>query len=112
MPSRLLTHEGNKLYNPIKEQQQLAQFSRNQELQADSIALEMLKQAGYDPFASPHFLQSMEAYSIFSSSLGHNKYLLRLSSKSSNHSTTDSPCEKKARKISVGHREKQIVILF
>ncbi|WP_208432062.1 M48 family metalloprotease, partial [Bartonella bovis] len=55
----------SKLYNSIEGKQQLAQFSRNQELEADSIALEMLKQAGYDPFASPRFLQSMEAYSVF-----------------------------------------------
>ncbi|WP_208439907.1 M48 family metalloprotease, partial [Bartonella grahamii] len=65
MSSHLLTHTSSKLYNSIEGKQQLAQFSRNQELEADSIALEMLKQAGYDPFASPRFLQSMEAYSVF-----------------------------------------------
>ncbi|UNF46867.1 M48 family metalloprotease [Bartonella krasnovii] len=51
--------------NPVHNKQQLAQFSRNQELEADSLALEMLQQAGYDPFASPRFLQTMEAYSAF-----------------------------------------------
>ncbi|WP_273789304.1 M48 family metalloprotease [Bartonella sp. ML70XJBT] len=54
-----------KNHNPIYNKQQLAQFSRNQELEADSLALEMLQQAGYDPFASPRFLQTMEAYSAF-----------------------------------------------
>ncbi|WP_026088157.1 M48 family metalloprotease [Bartonella rattaustraliani] len=65
MSSPSLSFNGRKLYPPLKNRKQLAQFSRNQELEADSIALEMLQQAGYDPFASPRFLQSMEAYSIF-----------------------------------------------
>ncbi|EJF82807.1 hypothetical protein MCU_01308 [Bartonella elizabethae Re6043vi] len=54
-----------KNHNPVHNKQQLAQFSRNQELEADSLALEMLQQAGFDPFASPRFLQTMEAYSAF-----------------------------------------------
>ncbi|WP_273718723.1 MULTISPECIES: M48 family metalloprotease [Bartonella] len=62
---RLLSSMGKKLPNSIHNKQQLAQFSRNQELEADSLALEMLQQAGYDPFASPRFLQTMEAYSAF-----------------------------------------------
>ncbi|WP_254475020.1 M48 family metalloprotease [Bartonella sp. B1098] len=61
---RFLSSMG-KNHNPIHNKQQLAQFSRNQELEADSLALEMLQQAGYDPFASPRFLQTMEAYSAF-----------------------------------------------
>ncbi|MBB5074201.1 putative Zn-dependent protease [Bartonella callosciuri] len=65
MSSNLLSHTGRKIQNPIEDKQQLAQFSRNQELEADSLALDMLQQAGYDPFASPRFLQSMEAYSVF-----------------------------------------------
>ncbi|MBX4335857.1 M48 family metalloprotease [Bartonella raoultii] len=65
LSSHLLSHANRKLYNPIKDKQQLAQFSRNQELEADSIALELLQQAGYDPFASPRFLKSMEAYNAF-----------------------------------------------
>ncbi|WP_375609425.1 MULTISPECIES: M48 family metalloprotease [unclassified Bartonella] len=60
---RLLSSMDQKLHTPIQNKQQLAQFSRNQELEADSLALEMLQQAGYDPFASPRFLQTMEAYS-------------------------------------------------
>ena len=49
----------------IRGKLRLAQFSRNQELQADAIGIKMLGQAGYDPFASPRFLQSMEAYASY-----------------------------------------------
>ncbi|UNE54041.1 M48 family metalloprotease [Bartonella machadoae] len=63
-PRSLSPSEGNS-YSPLDNQQQLAQFSRNQELEADSLALENLTQAGYNPFAFPRFLQSMEAYSTF-----------------------------------------------
>lgn len=45
----------------------LAAFSRNQELQADVIGVRMLGQAGYDPYAAARFLESMDAYSRFSS---------------------------------------------
>ncbi|MCZ2157958.1 M48 family metalloprotease [Bartonella sp. 220] len=65
---RLFSHVEKK--TPIENQQQIAQFSRNQELQADSLALDMLKQAGYDPFASPRFLQTMEAYRVFRNTAG------------------------------------------
>ena len=54
----------------IRGKLKLAQFSRNQELQADSIGIRMIGEAGYDPFASPRFLQSMEAYSSFRSISG------------------------------------------
>ncbi|WP_336276649.1 M48 family metalloprotease [Bartonella sp. CB178] len=63
----LSSHPGVRHQNTIEDKQQLAQFSRNQELQADSIAIEMLNSAGYDPFASPRFLRSLEAYSAFRS---------------------------------------------
>lgn len=49
----------------IRGKLRLAQFSRNQELQADTLGIKMLGRAGYDPFASPRFLQSMEAYTAF-----------------------------------------------
>ncbi|GAA5095793.1 M48 family metalloprotease [Bartonella acomydis] len=104
IPSHLLTHETNNLYNPIKEQKQLAQFSRNQELQADSIALEMLKQAGYDPFAFPRFLQSMEAYSLFRHLSGATSSSLDFLA---NHPTTPQRirlARKKAEKISIGYK--------
>lgn len=45
----------------------LAQFSRNQELEADAIGIRSAGRAGYDPFAAARFLQSMAAYSDFRS---------------------------------------------
>ena len=45
----------------------LAAFSRNQELQADTIGIRMLGQAGYDPYAAARFLDAMAAYARFSS---------------------------------------------
>jgi len=43
----------------------LAAFSRNQELQADVIGIRMLGEAGYDPYAAPRFLESMDANQRF-----------------------------------------------
>ncbi|MCY0092556.1 M48 family metalloprotease [Hoeflea ulvae] len=43
----------------------LAAFSRNQELQADVIGVRMLGEAGYDPYAAPRFLESMNANQQF-----------------------------------------------
>ena len=43
----------------------LAAFSRNQELQADVIGVRMLGEAGYDPYAAPRFLESMNANQHF-----------------------------------------------
>ncbi|MET3589224.1 putative Zn-dependent protease [Bartonella silvatica] len=63
--SNFLSQKEKKHPSPHKNEQQLAQFSRHQELEADSIALTLLQKAGYDPFALPHFLQSMEAYNAF-----------------------------------------------
>jgi predicted Zn-dependent protease len=48
----------------------LAQFSRNQELEADAIGIRAINQAGYDTFAAPRFLQSMASYSDFRSVSG------------------------------------------
>lgn len=45
----------------------LAAFSRNQELQADVIGVRMLGEAGYDPYSAARFLDSMAAYSRFTS---------------------------------------------
>jgi len=45
----------------------LAAFSRNQELQADVIGVRMLGEAGYDAYAAARFLDSMAAYSRYSS---------------------------------------------
>ncbi|MEZ5812306.1 MAG: M48 family metalloprotease [Rhizobiaceae bacterium] len=43
----------------------LAQFSRNQELEADVIGIKAMGEAGFDTYAAPRFLQSMAAYSDF-----------------------------------------------
>ncbi|WP_144751428.1 MULTISPECIES: M48 family metalloprotease [Bartonella] len=102
--SNLLSHEKGDLHNPINNKQQLAQFSRNQELEADSIALEMLQQAGYDPFASLRFLQSMEAYSVFRNLLNKKN---TASDFLAHHPTTPQRIRlatKKARNISIGYK--------
>ncbi len=48
----------------------MAQFSRNQELEADGIGIKTSGQAGYDPYAAGRFLQSMSAYTDFRSVSG------------------------------------------
>lgn len=45
----------------------MAQFSRNQELEADAIGIKAVAQAGYDPYAAARFLQAMSAYQSFRS---------------------------------------------
>jgi predicted Zn-dependent protease len=47
----------------IRGKLRLAQFSRNQELEADAIGIRASGQAGFDPFAAGRFLQSMATYS-------------------------------------------------
>jgi predicted Zn-dependent protease len=41
---------------------QLAQFSRNQELEADNVGIRAIGRAGFDPYAAPRFLRSMDSY--------------------------------------------------
>jgi predicted Zn-dependent protease len=48
----------------------LAQFSRNQELEADAIGIKAIARAGFDPFAAARFQQSMAAYSTSRSVTG------------------------------------------
>ncbi len=48
----------------------LAQFSRNQELEADAIGIKSIGEAGYDPYAAARFLQSMADYADFRSVSG------------------------------------------
>lgn len=62
---KVLTDSPVRRKTAIRGRLSLAQFSRNQELQADAIGIRMIAAAGYDPFASPRFLQTMEAYSRF-----------------------------------------------
>ena len=49
----------------IRGKLRLAQFSRNQELEADGIGIKASGQAGFDPYAAGRFLQSMAAYTDF-----------------------------------------------
>jgi len=41
---------------------QLAQFSRNQELEADVVGIRAVGRAGFDPYAASRFLRSMDSY--------------------------------------------------
>ncbi len=43
----------------------LADFSREQELQADAIGIRMIGRAGFDPYAAARFLETMQAYQTF-----------------------------------------------
>ena len=54
----------------IRGKLRLAQFSRNQELEADAIGIKMIGTAGYDPYAAMRFLRSMTAYSSFRTAAG------------------------------------------
>lgn len=51
----------------------LAQFSRNQELEADAIGIRTLGRVGYDPYAAARFLRSMDAYQNFHSVDGNDR---------------------------------------
>lgn len=48
----------------------LAQFSRNQELEADAIGIKHAGKAGFDPFAAPRFLESMRRFADFRDASG------------------------------------------
>ncbi len=54
----------------IRGKLRMAQFSRNQELEADAIGIKHSARSGYDPFAASRFLQSMAAYSDLRSVTG------------------------------------------
>ncbi|MDI6027857.1 M48 family metalloprotease [Corticibacterium sp. UT-5YL-CI-8] len=54
----------------IRGKLRLAQFSRNQELEADVVGIKASGQAGFDPYAAARFLQSMASYSDFRSVTG------------------------------------------
>ena len=49
----------------IRNKLSLAQFSRNQELEADAVGIKALGRSGYDPFAASRFLQSLGAYTDY-----------------------------------------------
>jgi predicted Zn-dependent protease len=48
----------------------LAQFSRNQELQADAIGIAAIGEAGFDPYAAAGFQETMAAYTAFRNASG------------------------------------------
>ena len=54
----------------LKGKLRMAQFSRNQELEADAIGIKATGLAGYDSFAAARFLQSMADYTNFRSITG------------------------------------------
>lgn len=47
----------------------LAKFSQNQELQSDALGIRMLGSAGFDPYAAARFLDAMNSYARYQSSL-------------------------------------------
>lgn len=63
--SDVLKSDQNARLALIRGKLRMAQFSRNQELEADAIGIKSLGRAGYDTFAASRFLQSMAAYSDF-----------------------------------------------
>ena len=48
----------------------LAQFSRDQEVAADKLGIDIAGRAGFDPFAASRFLAKLERYAAFRSALG------------------------------------------
>jgi len=52
----------------------LADYSRDQENEADRVGLEMLTRSGYDPFAAPAFLSSLGAQSALHAELQGARY--------------------------------------
>ncbi len=49
----------------------LAQFSRNQELQADAIGIAAIGEAGFDPYAAADFQETMSAYTELRNAAGY-----------------------------------------
>lgn len=48
----------------------LAQFSRNQELEADAIGIKHMGDSGFDPFSAPRFLESMGRFAELRTAAG------------------------------------------
>lgn len=63
----------------------LSKFSQNQELQADTIGIRMIGNAGYDPFAAARFLETMADYQRY---LSGNSSLIGEESFVSSHPST------------------------
>ena len=70
-PRSLISCE-NSITAAIRGKLSLAQFSRNQELEADAIGIKHAGEAGFDPFAAPRFLESMGRFANFRATGGDN----------------------------------------
>jgi len=65
--TNLLRDDAEARAEVIRGKLRLAQFSRNQELQADAIGVAHMARAGYDPYAAVRLLKSMESFADFRS---------------------------------------------
>ncbi|WP_245615484.1 M48 family metalloprotease [Afifella pfennigii] len=54
----------------LKSRRTLAQFSQEQEVEADRIGIRIAGRAGFDPFAASRFLDKLERYAAFRSATG------------------------------------------
>jgi predicted Zn-dependent protease len=63
--SNLLRDDAEARAEIIRGKLRLAQFSRNQELQADAIGVAHMARAGYDPYAAVRLLKAMESFADF-----------------------------------------------
>jgi predicted Zn-dependent protease len=70
--SEIWTDEAEVARTRLKGRLRLAQFSREQELQADQIGIDLMAKAGFDPHAAVRFQRSMAAYAAFRSASGDN----------------------------------------
>ncbi|MFC6490967.1 M48 family metalloprotease [Nitratireductor sp. GCM10026969] len=61
----VLSSDSNARAAAVRSKLRLAQFSRNQELEADEIGIRSIWRAGYDPYAAARFLRSMDAYQSY-----------------------------------------------
>jgi predicted Zn-dependent protease len=74
--SEVLTDDPSGKQAAIRGKLKLAQFSRNQELEADAIGIKASGKSGYDPFAASRFLTSLGAYTDFRAASSDNDVTL------------------------------------
>jgi predicted Zn-dependent protease len=87
----------------------LAQFSREQELEADVIGIDLIAKAGFDPYAAVRFQRSMAAYSAFRRNLGETDGSLDFLASHPSAPQRQTLAEQKARQIGpvgTGSRER------